>query len=76
MARGCRARTKTCFLVPLLILLLLFVATSVKFGIPSSLFPVLEAVPGRADGLSNSKLVLLSLVCSGLMASDMSAARF
>jgi hypothetical protein len=46
-----------------------------KDDIPSSLFPILEAVPGRPEDLSNSKLVLLSVVCKGLMASDMSAAR-
>jgi len=41
--------------------------------LPSS-FPVLEAVPGRPELLSNSKLVLLSVPTSGLMASEMSAA--
>lgn len=39
---------------------------------PSS-FPVLEAVPGRPELLSNSKLVLLSVPTSGLIPIDMSA---
>jgi len=37
---------------------------------------VLEAVPGRPELLSNSKLVLLSVPTRGLMASDISVGRF
>ena len=37
---------------------------------------MLEAVPGRPELLSNSKLVLLSVPASGLMASDISLGTF